>query len=159
MLSVKQPKFNTSLQILDVEENMILFEKDEMDYTAYFLVDGSVKLYVYKGDEEHDLRHVKKNEFFGEHEIYSHSPRAFCARTLTPSKIIALRTEAELEKFVSENRWLSGKMMEDMSHRLVETNKALAAKKAADMSQNIVLEVEKTTTDTTSAPTRRIIRH
>lgn len=158
MLPVKQPKLSTSLQILDVEENMILFEKDEMDYTAYFLVDGSVKLYVYKGDEEHDLRHIKRYEFFGEHEIYSHTPRTVCARTLSPSKIIAIRTEAELEKFVSENRWLSGKMMEDMSHKLAETNKAIAAKRAADTSTNIVLEVEKTTTDT-SAPTRRIIRH
>lgn len=158
MLSVKQPKLNTSLQVLDVEENMILFEKDEMDDTAYFLVDGSVKLYVNKNDEEYDLRHVKKNEFFGEHEIYSHSPRTVCARTLSPSKIIAIRTEAELEQFVSQNRWLSGKMMEDMSHKLAETNKAIAAKRAADTSTNIVLEVEKTPTDT-SAPTRRIIRH
>lgn len=158
MLFNKQPKLHTSLQILDVEENMILFEKDEMDDTAYFLVDGSVKLYAYKGDEEHDLRHVKKNEFFGEHEIYSHAPRAVCARTIAPSKIIAIRTEAELEQFVSENRWLSGKMMEDMSQKLVETNKALVAKKAADTSTNIVLEVEKTTTDT-GASTRRIIRH
>lgn len=158
MLSVKQPKLTTLLQILDVEENMILFEKDEMDYTAYFLVDGSVKLYAYKGDEEQDLRHVKKYELFGEHEIYSHTPRTVCARTLSPSKIIAIRTEAELEKFVSDNRWLSGKMMEDMSHKLVETNKALAVKKAADTATNIVLEVEKTTTDT-GASTRRIIRH
>jgi|GEM_PF-1819074 len=158
MLSVKQPKVNTTLQIMDVEENMILFEKDEMDDTAYFLVDGSVKLYAYKGDEEHDLRHVKKNEFFGEHEIYSHAPRAVCARTLTPCKIIAIRTEAELEQFVSENRWLSGKMMEDMSQKLAETNKAIAAKKVADTSTNVVLEVQEKKTDT-GPSTRRIVRH
>lgn len=158
MLSVKQPKVNTILQVMDVEENMILFEKDETDDTAYFLIDGSVKLYVYRGDEEHDLRHVKKNEFFGEHEIYSHAPRTVCARTLTPCKIIAIRTEAELEQFVSENRWLSGKMMEDMSQKLAETNKAIAAKKAADTSTNVVLEVQENKTDT-SVSTRRIVRH
>ena len=158
MLPVKQQKIHTSLQILDVEENMILFEKDETDYTAYFLIDGEVKLYVYKGDEEHDLRYVKKQEFFGEHEIYSHTPRAMCARTLAACQIIAFRTEAELEQFVSENRWLSGKMMEDMSKKLAETNKAITAKKIADTSTNVVLEVDKSTSDT-GASTRRIVRH
>lgn len=158
MLSPKQPKIHTALQVIDVEENMILFEKDETDCTAYFLVDGAVKLYVYKGDEEHDLHHVKKNEFFGDHEIYSQTPRPVYARTLVPSKIVAFRTEAELEQFISENRWLSGKMMEDMSKKLAETNKAIAARKAADTSKNVVLEVQETKTDT-GVTTRRIIRH
>jgi CRP-like cAMP-binding protein len=158
MLPAKHAKVNTSLQVIDVEENMILFEKDEIDDTAYFLIDGAVKLYVQKNDEEHDLGHVKRNEFFGDHEIYSHAPRTVCARTLSPSKIIAFRTEVELEQFISENRWLSGKIMEDMSKKLAETNKAIVAKKAADTSTNVVLEVQEKKTDT-GASTRRVVRH
>lgn len=163
MLAVKH-KIVTNLPIIEVEENMILFEKGEEDFTTYLLIDGAVKTYVHRGkgeDEiEHDIAIIKKHEFFGESEMFNRTPRNVCARTTAPSKLVVIKTEAEFEQFITENRWLSGHMMETMSDKLAETNRALVARRqAADTSTNVILEVDKSSEHGEGGVTRRIIRH
>lgn len=160
MLAVKH-KVVTNLPILEIENEMVIFEKGDQDFTMYFVLEGFVTLYVDNNDgSEKEVAVIKKNGFLGENEMYTRSARPVNAKITTPTKLVAIKTTKEFEKFVTENRWLSGKMMEDMSTKLAETNVALAAKIFSNNTQsNVVLEVKKEDQHGTGGSVRRIIRH
>lgn len=157
MLVVKH-KITTKLPIIEVENDMIVFEQGEDDPTMYLVVEGNIKLYVEKNGEEQHVATVQKHEFFGDNEMYTHTPRSVSARTTAPTKLVVIKSDAEFEQFVTENRWLSGKMMETMSEKLAEANKVIATKRQGDTKTNIVLEV-KEDPNGKGGGARRIIRH
>lgn len=157
MLIVKH-KVNTELPIIDVEAEMLVFEQGENDFIMYFLLEGEVKLFVNRNNTEQDIATVKKYEFFGNNEMYTHALRSVSAKTITPCKFVVIKTEAEFEQFVTENRWLSGKIMETMSEQLVRTNEALTTKRLADTKTNVVLEAQPLPNPNGTGGGRRIIR-
>jgi CRP-like cAMP-binding protein len=128
MSSVVRRKIITKLPIVEVEDNTIIFEQGEEDSTVYFVLEGGVKIYENKNGNEHQIGTVKKHEFFGENEIYTHTPRNGAAKTTEPTKLILIKTEAQFEHFVTENHWVVGKVMETMSERMREINAILATK-------------------------------
>jgi CRP-like cAMP-binding protein len=128
MSSVVRRKIITKLPIVEVEDNTIIFEQGEEDSTVYFVLEGGVKIYENKNGSEHQIGTVKKHEFFGENEIYTHTPRNGAAKTTEPTKLILIKTEAQFEHFVTENYWVVGKIMETMSERMTEINAILATK-------------------------------
>lgn len=158
MLVVKH-KVVTNLPILEVENEMVVFEQGDQDFTMYFVLDGSVTLYATKGSSEHEVTQIKKYGFFGENELYTQTPRNVSAKTTSPTKLVAIKTVAEFEKFVTDNRWLSGKIMENMSTKLAETNVALVTKRLGSIQSNVVLEVVKEDPNGKGGGARKIIRH
>jgi CRP-like cAMP-binding protein len=158
MLVVKH-KVETNLPILEIENEMVVFEEGDQDFTMYFVLEGSVTLYATKGISEHEVAHINKYGFFGENEMYTQTPRNVSAKTTMPTKLVAIKTTAEFENFVTENRWLSGKIMENMSTKLAETNVALVTKKLSNTQTNVILEVAKEDPNGKGGGARRIIRH
>ncbi len=141
MLFYRQ-KVKTKLPIIEVEADMMIFEKGESDETIYLLIEGSVKIYVdrpetteNKGGEQ-VMATIENFQIFGDNEIYSHKPRSFSAKTTEKSKLVMIKTQSELELLVNENRWLSGGLMENMSEQLVQTNATLTSKKVAEAKVN-----------------------
>ena len=128
MSSVVRRKIITKLPTVEVEDNTVIFEQGEEDSTVYFVLEGGVKIYDDKNGTEHEIGTVKKHEFFGENEIYTHAPRNASAKTTELTKLILIKTEAEFEHFVTENYWVTGKIMESMSERMAEINAVLATK-------------------------------
>jgi CRP-like cAMP-binding protein len=149
----------TKLPILEIENEMVIFEQGDEDFTLYFVLEGSVSLYVQKITGEQEVAHIKKNEFFGESELYTQSARTVSAKTTSPTKLVTIKTTAEFEKFVTENRFLSGKIMENMSTKLAEINAILATKKLTNTQTNVVLEAAKEYPSGKNGGDRRIIRH
>ncbi len=153
MLVVKN-KVNTKLSILEIEADMIVFEKDDVESTMYFVIEGSVQIYNNDHGVENKLALVRKHEFFGETEMYTNLPRVNAAKVIEKALLVAIPSQADFENFVSENRWLSGKIMETMSERLAVANDALAAKRS--MESTVKIEISDAHKEDKSA--RRIIR-
>lgn len=149
----------TKLPIFDVENEMVIFEQGDEDFTLYFVLEGGVTLYETKGGSEREVAHVKKHGFFGENEMYTQTPRSVSAKATAPTKLIAIKTTDEFEKFVTENRWLSGQIMENLSTKLAETNAVLVTKRLGNTQSNVVLEVAKEDPNGKGGGGRRIIRH
>lgn len=158
MLVVKHQVI-TKLPIFDVENEMVIFEQGDQDFTLYFVLEGGVTLYETKAGGEREVAHVKKYGFFGENEMYTQTPRSVSAKATAPTKLVAIKTTDEFEKFVTENRWLSGGIMENMSAKLAETNAALVTKRLGNTQSNVVLEVAKEDPNGKGGGARRIIRH
>lgn len=154
MLLVKQ-KVKTSLPIIKIKADTIIFEEGWDDYKMFFIVEGSVKLYNTEGEIETEVAVIKKHEFFGEIEMYCKSPRATSAKILTDVSLVAIRTPIELEQFTNENKWLMGEMMQTMGDRLSIANSALISKRESEIVvlKEPVLEVAQDNS------IRRIIRH
>jgi CRP-like cAMP-binding protein len=136
---VVQHKIKTKLPIIDVEAGMILFERGDSDETIYLLIEGGVSIYTESNNTEHVIAEIKKYQFFGDAEIYSHTPRTTSAKTTTNSKLVMIKTLVEFERFVSDNCWLSGKLMESLSEQLVQANTALTTKMMATSAVKVEL--------------------
>jgi CRP/FNR family transcriptional regulator, cyclic AMP receptor protein len=151
----------TKLPILEIENDIVIFEQGDQDSTMYFVLEGSVMLYVQKNESEQEIAQIKKNEFFGGSELYTQTARTVCAKTTSHSRIIAIKTTAEFERFVTENRFLSGKVMEDMSKKLAETNATLATKRLNSTApqSTVALEVVKENPNGKGGGVRHITRH
>ncbi len=127
MLVVKH-KVKTTLPIIDVAEDTIVFKEGGQDRRMFLVLEGSVKLYNEVDEKEVEVAVVKKHQFFGEIEMYVDKPRSASARVLTNAKLVVIRSPKELEHFANDNHWLTGTMMETMGERQLETNALLAAK-------------------------------
>lgn len=158
MLLVKH-KVKTSLPMIKIKADTIIFEEGWDDYKMFFIVEGSVQLYHYdsESDAETEVEVVSKNHFFGEIEMYSKRPRPSSAKILTDVVLVAIRTPLELEQFTNENRWLMGEIMQSMGDKLTVANSILVAKLASELpiaQPEPILEAVKD-----SGSIRRIIRH
>lgn len=156
MLVVRN-KVKTTLPIIQIKADTIIFEEGWDDYKMFFVVEGSVQLYNEYDDKEVEVAVIKQHEFFGEVEMYSKCPRKNSAKMITNVKLVVIRTPIEFEKFTNDNKWLMGKMMQTMSERLVIANDLLVKKSLSEFTApsaaSPVLEVVQDNT------IRRIIRH
>lgn len=155
MLLVKH-KVKTSLPMVKIKADTIIFEEGWNDYKMFFVVEGEVKLYHDQDDNEIEVALIKKHEFFGEIEMYSKTPRTTSAKMLTDVILVAIRTPFELEQFTIENKWLMGDMMHIMGERLAIAHDAIV-KKAASEIIPVAEPVLEVVNDNTMI--RRVIRH
>jgi CRP-like cAMP-binding protein len=121
-------KVKTTLPIIDVRGDTIIFREGGEDRRMFLVLEGSVKLYNERDGRETEVAIIHKHEFFGETEMYVAKPRSAAAKTVTDTKLVIIRSPRELERFATNNPWLSGKMMGTMGERLATTNELLAKK-------------------------------
>jgi CRP/FNR family transcriptional regulator, cyclic AMP receptor protein len=154
MLIIKH-KIKTTLPIIQIKADTIIFQEGWDDYKIFFILEGSVKIYNENDDQEIEVAVLKKHEFFGEIEMYCKHPRRNSARMLTDVKLVVIRNPLELEQFSNENRWLMGEIMHTMGERLAIANDVLIRQVASQITPVVepVLELVKDNT------IRRIIRH
>lgn len=117
-----------SLPIIKVKADTIIFKEGAYDKTMFIVLEGSVKIYVERNDEEVELAIIKKYDFFGEMALYRNRPRSAFAKTLTDAKLVVIKTQMQLEQFITENPPFAGKMMVIMGNRLASTNDLLLEK-------------------------------
>jgi CRP/FNR family cyclic AMP-dependent transcriptional regulator len=157
MLLVKQ-NVKTSLPMIKIKADTIIFEEGWDDYKMFFIVEGSVKLYHQEEQddaEEVEVAVLKKHEFFGEIEMYSQKPRTTSAKILTEVVLVVIRTPLEFEQFSNENIWLMGEVMHTMGERLAIATEARIRKIASEFTPvaEPVLEAVKDNT------IRRVMRY
>ncbi len=153
-MQIIQHTVKTSLPIIQIKADTIIFEEGWDDYKMFFVLEGRVKLFNERDDKEIEVAIVKRHEFFGEIEMYSNQPRTSSAKMITDVKLVVIRTPVELEMFMNENNWLTGKVMETMSERLAIATESMIRKTSStfEAPTSPVVEVSKDNT------IRRIIR-
>lgn len=136
-------KVKTTLPVIDVKSDVMIFKQGGEDKRMFLILDGNVKLYTEHEDgTEVEVAVIHKYQFFGEIEMFSNRPRTTSAKVLTDAKLVIIRTATELEKFASDNSWLSGKMMTTMGERLAVANNLLANKLGSATIQSPAFQVE-----------------
>lgn len=136
-------KVKTTLPIIDVKPGVMIFKEGGEDKRMFLILDGNVKLYTERSDgAEVEVAVVHKYQFFGEIEMFSNKPRSTSAKVLTDAKLVIIRNPTELEKFASDNAWLSGKMMTSMGEKLAIANTLLANKLGSPNIQSSAFTVE-----------------
>ncbi len=117
-----------SLPIVKVKANTIIFKEGAYDKTMFIVLEGSVKIYVERNDEEIELSVIHKYDFFGEMALYRNRPRSATAKILTDAKLVVIKNQIQLEQFITENPSFAGKMMVIMGNRLANSNDLLLDK-------------------------------
>ena len=125
-----------SLPIVRVKANTIIFKEGAYDKTMFIVLEGSVKIYVERNEEEIELSIIHKFDFFGEMALYRNRPRSATAKILTDAKLVVIKNQIQLEQFITENPSFAGKMMVIMGNRLANSNDLLLDKIGADAIQS-----------------------
>jgi CRP-like cAMP-binding protein len=125
-----------SLPIVNVKADTIIFKEGATDKTMFIVLEGSVKIYVERNDEEVELAIIHKYDFFGEMALYRNRPRSAFAKTMTDAKLVVIKTQMQLEQFITENPSFAGKMMVIMGNRLAASNDLLLEKIGANAAQS-----------------------
>ena len=126
-------KIETNFPSIVFEEEAMIFTEGDFGDRMYFVLNGKVKLYNTTDQGEKQVGMIEKEGFFGEQQAYIPSKRTFSAKAMSEVKLIILKSKDELEVFMSENRWLFGKVMSVLGDRIVKANELLAMKKASEM--------------------------
>lgn len=116
------------LPTIKVKADTVIFKEGDYDRTMFIVLEGSVKIYVVRNEEEIELSVIGKYDFFGEMALYRQRPRSAFAKTLDDTKLVVIKTRAQLEQFIQENPTFAGKMMVIMGNRLANTNDLLLEK-------------------------------
>ncbi len=151
-------KVKTTLPIIDVKADTIIFREGGEDRRMFLVLEGSVKIYTGQDEKEVEVSVIHKYEFFGETEMYVKKSRSASAKTAMDTKLVVIRNPQELEKFATHNPWLSGKMMATMGERLAITNDLLARKIASTLAPAPVVETVTNVHGTDNA-IRKVVRH
>jgi CRP-like cAMP-binding protein len=152
-------KVKTTLPIIDVKGDTIIFREGGEDRRMFLVLEGSVKIYNEHDEKETEVATIRKYEFFGEAEMYIAKPRTANAKTLSDTKLVIIRSPRELERFATNNPWLSGKMMGTMGKRLAVTNELLARKIISETPATGTGVESVTNINSTDNVIRRIVRH
>ena len=158
---LKHKKINTTLPIIDIVASTIIFREGGEDRRMFLVLEGTVKLYQSRNKEEIEVGAIHKNQFFGEAEMYSNKPRDYSAIAFTDAKLVIIRTPNELEKFATDNPWLSGDMMTVMVKRLATANDLLVQKRAIEQitqRPDFVVSEENKTIRPSDAPISRTVK-
>jgi CRP/FNR family cyclic AMP-dependent transcriptional regulator len=113
------------LPTIKVKANTVIFKEGDYDKTMFIVLEGSVKIYVVRNEEEIELSIIDKYDFFGEMALYRNRPRSAFAKTIEDTKLVVIKTRLQLEQFIQENPTFAGKMMVIMGNRLANTNDLL----------------------------------
>jgi CRP-like cAMP-binding protein len=151
-------KVKTTLPIIDVKGDTIIFREGGEDRRMFLILEGSVKIYTGHDEKEAEVAIIHKYGFFGEIEMYIATPRSASAKTVMDTKLVVIRNPQELERFATNNPWLSGKMMTTMGERLAITNDLLARKIASTLAPIPVVETVANIHGTDVA-SRTVVRH
>jgi CRP-like cAMP-binding protein len=117
-----------SLPVVKVKANTIIFKEGAYDKTMFIVLEGSVKIYVERNEEEIELSVINKYDFFGEMALYRNRPRSATAKILIDAKLVVIKNQTQLEQFITENPSFAGKMMVIMGNRLANSNDLLLDK-------------------------------
>ncbi len=117
-----------SLPTINVKANTVIFKEGAYDKTMFIVLDGSVRIYVERDEKQIELAIINKYDFFGEMALYRHRARSACAETIDNTKLVVIRTQMQLEQFITENPSFAGKMMVIMGNRLANSNDLLLEK-------------------------------
>jgi CRP-like cAMP-binding protein len=151
-------KVKTTLPIIAVKADTIIFREGGEDRRMFLVLEGSIRLYTTHDEKDTEVAMIRKHEFFGETEMYVEKPRRTSAKTAMDTKLVVIRSPRELENFATSNPWLSGKMMATMGERLAITNDLLARKIASTSGMapavETVLNIHGTDTSI-----RKVVRH
>ena len=113
------------LPTIKVKADTIIFKEGDYDKTMFIVLEGKVKIYVIRNEEEVELSVIHKYDFFGEMALYRNRPRSAYAKVIEDSKLVVIKTRVQLEQFISENPAFAGKMMVIMGNRLANSNDLL----------------------------------
>lgn len=116
------------LTTIRVKANTLIFKEGGYDKTMFIVLDGCVKIYVERNNEEIELAVIRKYDFFGEMALYRNRPRSANAKVLTDAHLVVIKNQIQLEQFITQNPPFSGKMMVIMGNRLANTNDLLLEK-------------------------------
>lgn len=116
------------LPTIKVKADTVLFKEGDYDKTMFIVLEGRVKIYVIRNEEEVELSVIHKYDFFGEMALYRNRPRSAFAKTLDDVKLVVIKTRIQLEQFIQENPTFAGKMMVIMGNRLANSNDLLLEK-------------------------------
>ncbi|MEI7841010.1 MAG: cyclic nucleotide-binding domain-containing protein [Methylococcaceae bacterium] len=154
-------KIQTMLPVIDIKPKTIVFREGGEDHRMFLVLEGTVKLYKKRNEEEVEVGAIYKNQFFGEMEMYTSKPRSSSAVALTDTKLVVIRTPNELEQLATDNPWLSEKMMTTMVERLASANVLLVQKRAIEpitQSPDFVVDEEDKTIRRVDIPINEVLK-
>ncbi|MDD5229294.1 MAG: Crp/Fnr family transcriptional regulator [Methylococcales bacterium] len=114
--------------VIKVKAGTVVFKEGSLDRTMFIVLEGIVKIYVERHEEEIELAIINKNDFFGEMAIYRSRPRSASAKVMKDARLVVIKNRIQLEQFIGENPTFAGKMMVIMGNRLANTNDLLLEK-------------------------------
>jgi CRP/FNR family cyclic AMP-dependent transcriptional regulator len=117
-----------SLPTIKVAANTIIFKEGGYDKTMFIVLDGSIRIYIERNEEEIELTVINKYNFFGEMALYRNRPRSASAKAITDVHLVVIKNQMQLEQFITQNPPFAGKMMVIMGNRLANTNDLLLEK-------------------------------
>jgi CRP-like cAMP-binding protein len=116
------------LPTIKVKAGTVIFKEGDCDRMMFIVLEGSVKIYVVRNEEEIELAVIHKFDFFGEMALYRKRPRSAFAKVIDDAKLVVIKSQLQLEQFIAENPPFAGKMMLIMGNRLAKTNDLLLEK-------------------------------
>lgn len=146
------------LTTIRVKADTIIFKEGGYDKTMFIVLDGSVKIYVERNNEEIELAVIRKYDFFGEMALYRNRPRSANAKVLADAHLVVIKNQIQLEQFIAQNPPFSGKMMVIMGNRLANTNDLLLEKMGELTTQKVEFSHDELPTAETLSQVR-IIKH
>lgn len=120
------------LPTIKVKANTVIFKEGDYDRTMFIVLEGKVKIYVVRNEEEIELSVIEKYDFFGEMALYRQRPRSACAKVIEDTRLVVIKTRVQLEQFIQENPSFAGKMMVIMGNRLANSNDLLLEQMGAN---------------------------
>lgn len=78
------------MQVRDLGKAELLYEQGDHPEALYFILEGTVELFLPWGDEDLLLVNVEVGELFGEAEYFENSPRTASARTTEGARLLVL---------------------------------------------------------------------
>jgi CRP/FNR family transcriptional regulator, cyclic AMP receptor protein len=113
------------LPMIKVKADTVIFKEGDYNWTMFVVLEGKVKIYVERNEEEIELSVIDKYDFFGEMALYRQRPRSASAKVIEDARLVVIKTRAQLEQFIQENPSFAGKMMVIMGNRLANSNDLL----------------------------------
>ena len=113
------------LPTIKVKADTIIFKEGAYDRTMFVVLEGKIKIYVERNDEEIELSVIEKFDFFGEMALYRQRPRSASAKVIEDARLVVIKSRVQLEQFIQENPSFAGKMMVIMGNRLANSNDLL----------------------------------
>jgi CRP-like cAMP-binding protein len=114
--------------VIKAKAGTVIFKEGSVEKIMFIVLEGSVKIYVERNDDEITLAVINKNDFFGEMAIYRNRPRSASAKVITDARLVVIKNRLQLEQFIGENPAFAGKMMVIMGNRLANMDDLLMEK-------------------------------
>lgn len=120
-----------------------IFDQDEPSSEIFLILKGRVRI-VRKGEDgrEVTLAVLKEGGFFGEISIFTGEPRTAAAIAAETTTVLFLRRESFIKAILSSPH-IALKLLEEMSRRLLETDRTIASLLWDNAYQKILLNLKR----------------